>query len=260
MKEHFEKDLHYHEAIAGEYDSVVVRPREVTNDALFADLMPLVGHGRRMLDLACGTGHAVLRFASRFAEAVAVDHSPAMLAQARRKAAERGLSQVKFIQADVFEYLAGADKESFDLITCVGFLHHVLPQQIGDAVKTIAGLLCPSGLLLVSEPVSTGVHDAPSAIEGWNRRSLAARTRYSVAATEPDEQPLEPDLLRKALRDAGLSIVKTQRNFEIYPHHFPPSLSDVIAIRVLNMIYGRKGNVMTTVSQKGEGTPSAERM
>jgi hypothetical protein len=47
MNEHFEKDRAYHQAIAAEYDAVVVAPRKLTNDLLFQRFARFVRPGRR---------------------------------------------------------------------------------------------------------------------------------------------------------------------------------------------------------------------
>src|SRR4030095_6177016 len=46
----------------------------------------------RVLDVGCGPGATALAFAARTASVVALDLTPAMLAQARRLAADRGLA------------------------------------------------------------------------------------------------------------------------------------------------------------------------
>ena len=51
------------------------------------------------LDVGCGTGFLALELAARGHRVTAVDFAPAMLAEARRKAAERGAS-IRFEEAD----------------------------------------------------------------------------------------------------------------------------------------------------------------
>ncbi len=77
MSEHFDRDIRYHAAIAHEYDAVITQPRAFPNDLLFGALDPLVVPGARMLDLGCGTGQMLLRYARRFSSATGVDRSPA---------------------------------------------------------------------------------------------------------------------------------------------------------------------------------------
>jgi SAM-dependent methyltransferase len=73
--------------------------------------------GQRLLDLACGTGAVAELAAARGADVVGVDIAPALIEQARQRAAERGL-QIEYLVGDA-EAL-GVDSASFDLVasTC----------------------------------------------------------------------------------------------------------------------------------------------
>lgn len=74
--------------------------------------------GMRVLDIACGTGEPAISLAALLAgdgEVVGVDLSPAPLKIAEQRAAQRGLANTRFQQADAQE-LPFADK-SFDCIT-----------------------------------------------------------------------------------------------------------------------------------------------
>lgn len=250
--EHFEKDRRYHELIAQEYDNVVVSPRKITNDLLFKQFSRFVKPGHRMLDIACGTGHMTMRFANFFSEVTAIDHSKAMLTQARYKATSKNFKHINFIERDVLAYLADETEDRFDFITCVGFLHHLPAGQIPNVITNIFKLMRQSGIFLLSEPIKIQQEATPSLIQEWNRNSLAAKTRYSAQAEEPDEEPLDSTFLIECVSNVG-SLLKIQRNFEIFPHHSPPSYWDKLTIKLMNKIYGRKGNVMTIASRKIQG-------
>ncbi len=72
-----------------------------------------VGQGSRVLDVACGTGHAALAAARRSAVVTGIDYVPQLLAVARRRAAAEDL-EIDFAQADA-EDLPYADA-SFDFV------------------------------------------------------------------------------------------------------------------------------------------------
>jgi ubiquinone/menaquinone biosynthesis C-methylase UbiE len=71
------------------------------------------------LDIGCGTGFLSLEMAGRGHRVTGVDFAPAMLSEARRKAAERGAA-VRFEEADAEQLPFAAG--SFDLTVC----RHVL--------------------------------------------------------------------------------------------------------------------------------------
>lgn len=255
---HFEKDQHYHDVIAREYDAVVVAPRVVTNDALYEQFKELI-RGGRMLDLGCGTGHMSLRFGREFKEVVAVDHSTGMLEMARNKAAEAGLTHVQFICQSVFDYIKEAPEEYFDVVCCTGFLHHLKPEDIGPSLKKFAWVLRQGGLLVASEPIRVDPNSVPQEIRTWNLASVAMKLDYSKHAEQPDEAPIEQSVLVRGCMTAGLEIVKTARNWEIFPHNLPPNPQDRRTIQELNGRYGHSGNVFTFVAGKGKaGRMSSE--
>lgn len=78
--------------------------------------------GRRVLDMATGTGRAALALARRGAIVTGVDASREMLSVARARAAEAGLS-IEFAEGDAHA-LAFATR-SFDATVCLRMLMHV---------------------------------------------------------------------------------------------------------------------------------------
>jgi ubiquinone/menaquinone biosynthesis C-methylase UbiE len=111
----------------------------------------------RVLDVATGAGHTALLFAPHVAQVVAVDLTPAMLAQTEKLAQERGLDNIVTRLADA-EALPFAEA-SFDLLTCRLALHHFPhPEQ---ALAEFARVLKPGGRLAFSDNIT--VPDAPAA-------------------------------------------------------------------------------------------------
>jgi SAM-dependent methyltransferase len=78
--------------------------------------------GRRVLDMATGTGRAALALAKRGALVTGVDASQEMLAVARKRAADARLP-VEFAEGDAHA-LTYAD-QSFDAVVCLRMLMHV---------------------------------------------------------------------------------------------------------------------------------------
>ena len=78
--------------------------------------------GRRILDMATGTGRAALALAKRGARVTGVDASREMLTVARTRAADAGLT-IDFVEGDAHA-LAYPDR-SFDAVVCLRMLMHV---------------------------------------------------------------------------------------------------------------------------------------
>jgi ubiquinone/menaquinone biosynthesis C-methylase UbiE len=106
----------------------------------------------RVLDAGCGAGHASAAVAPYAAEVVALDLSEAMLAQARRLAAERGLSNLVTRWADV-EALPFADV-TFDRVISRYSAHH-WPDP-GAALREIRRVLRPGGTFILGDIVAPG--------------------------------------------------------------------------------------------------------
>lgn len=94
----------------------------------------------RALDVGCGTGSLVWRLASRAEEVVGVELSPAMVAHARARLAERGLPNVSFVLGDVTTALAHLEADHFDLATMVLVIHE-MPGEARLAVLAEVGRL-----------------------------------------------------------------------------------------------------------------------
>jgi SAM-dependent methyltransferase len=247
VSEHFDQDIRYHAAIAHEYDAVITQPRAFPNDLLFGALDPLIVPGARMLDLGCGTGQMLLRYARRFSAATGVDHSPQMLAEARTNLERQGLSAVELRQTDLNEFLA-ADGRHYDLITCVGCLHHFPHADIPNALIALSRRLAPAGAFLFAEPIDVAIETLPAEIASWNSTSVMRGRGYSSPAEDPDEGPLPLALLHEGLAGANLRVVAESRGWEMFPRQLPPSLADRIALWQMHHRYGASGNIYSAVA------------
>ena len=103
--------------------------------------------GRKVdvLVAGCGTGQQSIQTARRFpaARILAVDLSAASLAYAKRKTRELGIANVEYAQADILGL--GSVGKTFDLIECVGVLHHLEDPLAGWRV--LRSLLRPGGIM-----------------------------------------------------------------------------------------------------------------
>ena len=106
----------------------------------------------RMLDVATGTGHTAFAFSPYVAEIVGIDLTPRMLAEAEKLAAQQGVRNVRFVEADIHELPFDDetfDDEQFDLVTCRRGVHHF--SDIEEALAEMVRMLKPGGVLLIDD-------------------------------------------------------------------------------------------------------------
>lgn len=110
---------------------------------------------RHILDLACGTGEAALRFARAGHHVVGVDVSTAMLEQARKKASEAGLP-ITFLEQDVRCFHIDGP---MDVVTCfydsLNYLLH--PEELQEVFVRVASVLAPGGLFVCDLNTDVGL-------------------------------------------------------------------------------------------------------
>jgi SAM-dependent methyltransferase len=157
------------------------------------------------------------------------------------------LSAVDLRQADLIEFLT-RDESHYDLITCVGCLHHFPHADIPDALIALSRRLAPSGAFLFAEPIDVPIETLPEEISRWNATSVMRDRGYSAPAEDPDEGPLPQALLHEGLARANLRLVAESRGWEMFPHQLPPSLADRIALWQMHHRYGANGNIYSAVA------------
>lgn len=104
----------------------------------------------QVLDLGCGAGHTAVALAERAREVVAIDVTPAMLAETRRLAASRGLSNVRCERGDACAL--PFESGSFDVVSSRLSAHHYARPAV--AAAEAARVLRPGGSLLLVDVVA----------------------------------------------------------------------------------------------------------
>jgi SAM-dependent methyltransferase len=242
------RDERYHDGVAAQYDHLVVNPRIYTIGILFEGFAQAFGGRDSMLDLGCGTGHMLLRYAERFRSALGVDHSAGMLAAARANLIERGLGHVVLIKSDLNQF-ARSCCSPFDLISCVGVLHHLVEADRQALLRQLRALCSERGRIVLAEPVEVGA--APDQIEAWNRQALGGQRQYQGEIPEdPDEAPLDEDRWRAMISEAGFAVEAESRMWEMSTTTERPGPNERERIRRLVADHPG-GNVLAFVLRPG---------
>jgi SAM-dependent methyltransferase len=166
------------------------------------------GEGR-LLDLACGTGQLCFALHSRFAQVLAVDQEPDMVAFAVQKADAAGIGNIRF-QVGAAEHL-DAPEQSFDLVA-IGNAYHRLPRQA--VAECVMRWLRPGRFLALvwgGGPTESGGPTEGSA--PWQQAMSATMRRWRPRVRGGDRVPsaYEQDRRdrsdREILRDAGFEVL-----------------------------------------------------
>ncbi len=132
-----------YETLAPFYDDLTSEhDYELWISVLEAALMRHGLRGRRLLDVACGTGKSFEPFLARGYRVTACDLSPAMLARAAGRAAGRA----ELLVADMRDL---PEVGTFDLVTCIDEpLNYLTAGELETAFASVAARLAPSGRYL----------------------------------------------------------------------------------------------------------------
>ena len=133
----------------GEYAAVYDHTGQIRFSILMAQYLRdiIARHpppGRRMIDLACGTGTLALMQVELGYEVLGIDASPAMLEQARQKAAAARVG-LELMQADMRTFVV---REPVDLVTCFyDTLNYLLTEaELLACFRAIRAALVPGGM------------------------------------------------------------------------------------------------------------------
>jgi putative AdoMet-dependent methyltransferase len=240
------KDANFHDVIAKDYEEYVNLPRKIANNILFkkiASYLPM--QKNEMLDLGCGTGQATVRFGINFENILLVDHSQEMLKQALVNAENAKIKASLNVLADnAFHFLEHTNKK-FDFIACIGFLHHIAPNERLQLLKLIKRCMNNDGRLLIAEPIMP-CPDEPKAIAWWNSKY---RKNFKVTWTadiEPDEGPIDLNDLTNEFKQLNLNIEYQKRAWELLPR-YQSTIIDKVGIKFLALLYRNDGPIYTAV-------------
>lgn len=187
-------------------------------EAVLAREVGLDGSGR-LLDGGCGPGILTVRLAHLFEEAIGLDPDPDMLAEAGRAAAERGLTNIHWVQA-LAEDLPGAAPGPHRLVTFGSSFHWTEEARVAEAVYD---MLEPGGALALivntvegrPTPASPGPPPIPHA-------EIKALVEKYLGSTKRVGQGIAP------VRTHRFEDVLSRTRFGAHPSIFAPGIPDLL--------------------------------
>lgn len=142
------KDYKFYDLLSSDLDLMVSWGKRLKNETPFFKKLFEENRVKKILDIACGTGHHSIFFAKSGYEVTGVDKSKEMIRLAKRNS--KGVSGVKFLQSSFLEIYPTV-KNRFDAVVCLGnSLPHLLSKKdLRKTMQNIYNLLNPEGILIV---------------------------------------------------------------------------------------------------------------
>jgi ubiquinone/menaquinone biosynthesis C-methylase UbiE len=192
--------------------SRAVHARRTGQAAAF--LMPHLRSGMRLIDCGCGPGSITVDLARAVApaEAIGVDLRADALTQGRTLARERGIANVAFQAASVYQ-LPYADNSFDAAFACAVLQHLALPLT---ALKEMRRVLKPGGVIGIADGSSTITFRYPTnpLLQAYDKLRGLER-EYNTG------RPYDALALRALLREAGFA--RTQASGTLVTEAGPPA-------------------------------------
>lgn len=180
----------YYAPRATEYERVYDKPERQADIAALKAWLPCQFDGRRVLELACGTGYWTPHAARDAAAWLATDINDEVLAIARDKPLPH--ARIRFARDDAYEPVSAGD---FDAAFAAFWWSHVSLQRAGDWIDRLHARLGAGCLvvLLDNRYVEGSSHPLTRTDEHGNtyqQRRLADGSRHEVLKNFPSVQDL----------------------------------------------------------------------
>jgi SAM-dependent methyltransferase len=185
----------YYQQRAAEYDAVYRKPERQHDLSVLRRLLPRLAAGKRVLEIAAGTGYWTQVLAATAASIIATDLNAETLAVAARR--DYGGSDVTFRVADAYRLdLVPGDA---DLVFCGFWWSHVRRADVPAFLAGIRGRVAPgTGLVLLDNRYVAGsnhpVTRTSVAGDSYQQRQLADGRQYEVLKNFPAREQLAHDL------------------------------------------------------------------
>jgi ubiquinone/menaquinone biosynthesis C-methylase UbiE len=158
-----------------------------------------------LLDVCCGPGVLTLDLAPYVRNATGVDLTAAMLDQARAAQAQKGLSNVEWLQGDAYQL--PFEDGSFSLVVCSAAFHHL--EHPENALEEMARVCRSRGRIVVRD-----VTPAPQSVAAYDRMEKMRDPSHIHALTADEFVGLgvgsmlgEPTVRQSVLADLSLDAI-----------------------------------------------------
>lgn len=181
----------YYARRAPEYERVYARPERQRDLAALKARLRAMLRGRRVLELACGTGYWTQVFAPEAAEVTALDLNEEVLAIARAKPYPPG--RVQFVRGDC--YAPPDSGRRHDALFAGFWWSHVPLSRLDAFLAAAAAAVAPGALLVYAdnryvEGSSTPVTRRDGEGNGYQARTLDDGSTHEVLKNFPTEHEL----------------------------------------------------------------------
>lgn len=174
----------YYARRAGEYERIYARPERQSDLGELQAAIERACVGRRVLDIACGTGYFTAHAARRAQSVVGFDANEETLAIARAK----GIANARFAVADA--YAIPAPSEPYDGALVTFWWSHIPRGRIDEFLRGLHRHLAPGAVVLLAdntyvEGASTPISRTDDAGNTYQSRTLENGERYDVMKNFP---------------------------------------------------------------------------
>jgi cyclopropane fatty-acyl-phospholipid synthase-like methyltransferase len=170
-----------------------------------------LGPSSTLVDLGAGTGALALAASRACVRVIAVDPSPAMATELRRRAAAAGVENVEVAEAGFLSYRHGGPPA--DAAYSRNALHHLPDLHKGAALARIAAWLRPGGTLLLHDlALACDPHELDEVVEPWLSAAppdpRTGWTREEIEHDLRDEHVTYAWVLAALLERSGFDVVE----------------------------------------------------
>jgi len=180
----------YYARRAAEYERIYSRPERQGDLCALHAAIEAACAGRRVLDVACGTGYFTVSAARRAQSVTGIDANDETLAIARAK----GIANAQFAVADAYAIPAPAQR--YDGALVAFWWSHIPRQRIDEFLRGLHRHLVPGAMVLFADNTYVEGNSTPVArvdADGntYQNRTLENGERYEVLKNFPAREDLQ---------------------------------------------------------------------